>query len=136
MRREPGHHDVVAVVALVSRVAEFASEASFCPVAGGATTRASQKARNRLYQKIFPHLSARIHAQPHQSSQKHVRHYGSASLSVRRENMIQTAKGFTRWNAERDKQHFYNTQRLPIAELEAVMEQLLVQPPKHGTRPK
>jgi hypothetical protein len=39
--------------------------------------------------------------------------------------------GFTRWNAARDKQHFYNTQKLPIAELEAIMEQLLVRPPKH-----
>ena len=43
--------------------------------------------------------------------------------------------GFTRWNAGRDKQHFYNTQKLPIGELEEVMEQLLVKPPKHGTRP-
>lgn len=43
---------------------------------------------------------------------------------------------FTRWNPARDKQHFYNTQKLLLAELEAVMEQLLVQPPKHGTRPK
>jgi len=37
--------------------------------------------------------------------------------------------GFTRWNAGRDKQHFYNTQKLPIGELEKVMEQLLVKPP-------
>jgi hypothetical protein len=43
--------------------------------------------------------------------------------------------GFTRWNAGRDKQHFYNTQKLPVGELEQVMETLLVQPPKHGTRP-
>jgi hypothetical protein len=42
--------------------------------------------------------------------------------------------GFTRWDVGRDKQHFYNTQKLPIAELEKVMEQLLVKPPKHGTR--
>ena len=42
--------------------------------------------------------------------------------------------GFTRWNAGRDKQHFYNTQKLPIVKLEEVMEQLLVTPPKHGTR--
>lgn len=40
--------------------------------------------------------------------------------------------GFTRWNAGRDKQHFYNTQKLPIKELEEVMEQLLVKPPKRG----
>lgn len=42
--------------------------------------------------------------------------------------------GFTRWNSERDKQHFYNTQKLPIRELEEVMEQLLVQPPKNADR--
>jgi hypothetical protein len=45
------------------------------------------------------------------------------------------ADGHTRWNAGRDKQHFYNTQKLPIAELENIMEQLLVHPPKHGTKP-
>ena len=43
--------------------------------------------------------------------------------------------GFTRWNPAADKQHFYNTQKLPVAELEAVMEQLLVKPPKQGSRP-
>jgi hypothetical protein len=42
--------------------------------------------------------------------------------------------GFTRWNSGRDKQHFYNTQKLPTEELEAVMEKLLVSPPKHGRR--
>jgi hypothetical protein len=42
--------------------------------------------------------------------------------------------GFTRWNAGRDKQHYYNTQKLPIGELEQVMEQLLMKPPKHGTK--
>jgi VCBS repeat protein len=36
--------------------------------------------------------------------------------------------GFTRWNAGRDRQHFYNTQKMPIAELEQVMEDLLVKP--------
>jgi hypothetical protein len=40
--------------------------------------------------------------------------------------------GYTRWDAARDKQHFYNTQKLAVPELEAVMEQLLVKPPKHG----
>jgi len=43
--------------------------------------------------------------------------------------------GFTRWNAGRNKAHFYNTQKLPIQELEAIMEQLLVQPPRHRPRP-
>jgi inosine-uridine preferring nucleoside hydrolase len=38
--------------------------------------------------------------------------------------------GFTRWNAQRDRQHFYNTQKLPVGELEEVMEKLLVKPPK------
>ena len=42
------------------------------------------------------------------------------------------ADGFTRWNAGRDRQHFYNTQKLSIGELEDVMEQLLVRPPKHS----
>ena len=36
--------------------------------------------------------------------------------------------GFTRWDAGRDRQHFHNTQKLPIAELEKVMEELLVKP--------
>jgi hypothetical protein len=40
--------------------------------------------------------------------------------------------GFTRWNAGRDRQHFYNTQKLPIEELERVMEQLLMKSPKHS----
>jgi len=43
--------------------------------------------------------------------------------------------GFTRWNAGRDKQHFYNTQKLSVGELEEIMEQLLLKPPKHGTTP-
>ena len=42
--------------------------------------------------------------------------------------------GFTRWNSARDKQHFYNTQKLPIAELESVMQQLLIKPPKHRVK--
>jgi len=42
--------------------------------------------------------------------------------------------GFTRWNSGRDKQHFYNTQKLPVAELEQVMEQLLVKPPKRRAK--
>jgi hypothetical protein len=40
--------------------------------------------------------------------------------------------GFTRWNAGRDQHHFYNKQKLPIEELEEVMEELLVRPPKVG----
>jgi len=40
--------------------------------------------------------------------------------------------GFTRWNSGRDKQHFYNTQKLPVPELERVMEQLLMKRPKRG----
>lgn len=38
--------------------------------------------------------------------------------------------GYTRWNAACDRQHFYNTQKLPVGELEQVMEELLVKPPK------
>lgn len=40
--------------------------------------------------------------------------------------------GHTRWNPSRNKQQFYNTQKLPVGELEAIMEQLLVKPPRHG----
>ena len=42
--------------------------------------------------------------------------------------------GFTRWNAGRDKQHFYNTQKLSVVELEELMEQLLIKTPKHRAR--
>ncbi len=42
--------------------------------------------------------------------------------------------GFTRWNSGRDKQHFYNTQKLPVWELEEFMEQLLMKPPKHQAK--
>jgi hypothetical protein len=52
---------------------------------------------------------------------------GSGACDVRED-------GHTRWEAGRDKQHFYNTQKLTIAELEEVMEQLLVKPPKQGVR--
>jgi len=38
--------------------------------------------------------------------------------------------GFTRWNAGRDRQQFYNTQKLGVVELEEVMEGLM------GRRPK
>jgi hypothetical protein len=37
--------------------------------------------------------------------------------------------GNTRWNARRDGQQFYNSQKLPVGELEGVMEELLVRPP-------
>ncbi len=40
--------------------------------------------------------------------------------------------GYTRWNAGRDKQHFYNKQKLPTAELEGVLERLLITPPKRS----
>jgi hypothetical protein len=39
--------------------------------------------------------------------------------------------GYTRWNSGRDKQQFYNTQKLPVGELERVMEELLLKPPRH-----
>src|SRR5262245_35265836 len=41
--------------------------------------------------------------------------------------------GYTRWNAGRDKQHFYNTLKLQVGELEGIMEQLLAKPPTHAT---
>jgi hypothetical protein len=40
----------------------------------------------------------------------------------------------SRWNAERDKQHFYNTRKLATAELEEIMERLLAGPPMHGRK--
>jgi hypothetical protein len=43
--------------------------------------------------------------------------------------------GFTRWNAAGGQQHFYNTQKLPVEELERVMEQLLIKPPARETVP-
>jgi hypothetical protein len=43
--------------------------------------------------------------------------------------------GSTRWDATHDRRHFYNTQKLPVAELERVMEELLVKPPKRETVP-
>jgi hypothetical protein len=42
--------------------------------------------------------------------------------------------GYTRWNAAGDKQHFYSTQKVPVGELEQVMEQLLIKPPKLQSR--
>jgi hypothetical protein len=44
--------------------------------------------------------------------------------------------GFTRWNPERDRRHFYDTQKLSVGELEGVMENLLVKPPKGSDRPR
>jgi hypothetical protein len=40
--------------------------------------------------------------------------------------------GHTRWNAARDQQHFYNTQKLPTRELEDLMERLLVKAPTYA----
>ena len=48
---------------------------------------------------------------------------------------VRVGDAFTRWDAKTDKQHFYNTQKLPISELEKIMEDLLVQPPKAGRVP-
>jgi hypothetical protein len=44
--------------------------------------------------------------------------------------------GYTRWNGQRDRRHFYNVQKLPPAELEQVMEALLVKPPGRAAEPK
>jgi len=50
-----------------------------------------------------------------------------------REATVRAMSGRTglRWNSGRDRQHFYNTQKLPIEEVERVMEQLLMKSPKH-----
>ena len=54
---------------------------------------------------------------------------GPGSCEVRQD-------GFTRWNARPGGHQFYNTQKLPIAELEKVMETLLIKPPAHGAASK
>jgi hypothetical protein len=41
------------------------------------------------------------------------------------------ADGHTRWDARRDRRQFYNKQKLPVADLERVMEDLLVKRPRH-----
>lgn len=45
---------------------------------------------------------------------------------------VRPADGFTRWDAKTDKAHYYNTQKLPVKELERVMNELMVCPPKQG----
>ena len=62
------------------------------------------------------------------SGTQHFGEVGPGACDVRED-------GFTRWDSRRDKQHFYNTQKFPIAELEGVMEELLIKPPKHSTTP-
>lgn len=42
--------------------------------------------------------------------------------------------GYTPWDARRDRQQFYSRQKLPVAELEEVMEKLLVKPPARGAK--
>jgi hypothetical protein len=44
--------------------------------------------------------------------------------------------GYTRWDARRGGRQFYNRQKLPVGELEEVMEKLLVKPPARGATPK
>jgi hypothetical protein len=61
------------------------------------------------------------------SGREYIGEVGPGACDVRED-------GFTRWNSGRNQQHFYNTQKLPTEELEAVMEKLLVSPPKHRRR--
>lgn len=42
---------------------------------------------------------------------------------------VRSADGFTRWVAAPDRHQAYNLERLPVARLEAIMEELLVQAP-------
>lgn len=42
---------------------------------------------------------------------------------------IRPGDAYTRWDATTDKQHFHNTQKLPISELEEIMEDMLVKAP-------
>lgn len=45
---------------------------------------------------------------------------------------VRAEDGATRWVAEPDLDHAYNKERLPVAELERIMEELLVKPPRLG----
>ena len=46
------------------------------------------------------------------------------------------ADGHTRWDPSRDRRQFYNVQKVPVAELEEVMETLLVKPPRRAAEAK
>lgn len=45
---------------------------------------------------------------------------------------VRPADGFTRWDAKTDKGHYYNTQKTPVKELERVMNELMLRPPRQG----
>lgn len=45
---------------------------------------------------------------------------------------VRPEDGATRWVSDPNSDHAYNKERLPVAELEGIMEQLLTQPPRHG----
>ena len=47
---------------------------------------------------------------------------------------VRPPDGFTRWDADTNRRHYYNTQKLPIEELERIMEDILVTRPKSGSR--
>jgi inosine-uridine nucleoside N-ribohydrolase len=44
--------------------------------------------------------------------------------------------GWTRWDPTRNRHQFYNLQKLPVKDLEKVMEDLLVKPPRRGSGAK
>ena len=46
---------------------------------------------------------------------------------------VRAGDAFTRWDSKTDKQHFYSTQKLPISELERIMENLLIKSPKSAS---
>lgn len=57
---------------------------------------------------------------------KYFNEVGPGACDVRQED------GFTRWDSRTNRQHYYNTQKLPIPELELIMNRLLIQPPKRN----
>jgi len=56
---------------------------------------------------------------------KYFNEVGPGACDVREED------GYTRWDSETNKQHYYNTQKLPIKELEQIMDSLLIKTPDH-----
>ncbi|HUX56924.1 MAG TPA: hypothetical protein VMV77_08125 [Bacteroidales bacterium] len=55
---------------------------------------------------------------------KYFNEVGPGACDIRQED------GSTRWDSITNRQNYYNTQKLPIDELELIMNRLLIQPPK------
>lgn len=57
---------------------------------------------------------------------KYFNEVGPGACDIRKED------GSTRWDSKTDMQNYYNTKKLPIPELELIMNRLLIQPPKRN----